>query len=203
MPYFYLDVSIAIVVAYLFGSISSAIVVCKLMGLPDPRTEGSGNPGTTNVLRIGGKKAAIFTLIGDVLKGVIPVLFAKWYGFDALPLSFVTFAAFFGHLYPVFFKFEGGKGVATAAGCLLALAWPIGLLVLGTWVLMAVLFRYSSLAALTAALVAPVYAWWLTNDDYTVMVCVMSGFLIYRHRGNIRKLVSGQEDQIGKKDKLN
>src|ERR1700722_7147497 len=136
----HLDTSIAIIIAYLFGSISSAIVTCKLMGLPDPRTQGSGNPGATNVLRIGGKKAAIITLVGDVLKGVIPVLAAKFYGFDTLSLSFITFAAFIGHLYPVFFKFEGGKGVATSFGCLIALAWPIGLSLMLTWILMAVIF---------------------------------------------------------------
>ena len=140
---FHLDTIIAILGAYLIGSISSAIVVSKLMGLPDPRTSGSGNPGATNVLRLGGKKAAIFTLIGDILKAVIPVLAAKWYGFDSLSLSLITFAAFLGHLYPIYFGFKGGKGVATAFGCLVALYWP--------WfsftkriVNLAIIFRYSS-----------------------------------------------------------
>lgn len=197
MPY--LLTLIAIVIAYLFGSISSAIVTCKLMGLADPRTQGSGNPGATNVLRIGGKKAAIITLFGDVLKGVIPVLLAKAYGFDTLSLSLITFAAFLGHLYPVFFRFEGGKGVATCLGCLLALAWPIGLALMATWLLMAITFRYSSLSSLTAAIFAPVFAWYFTNIDYTVMTLLMSALLIYRHRKNIQNLLSGKEDKIGKK----
>jgi glycerol-3-phosphate acyltransferase PlsY len=193
------DTYIAILLAYLIGSISSAIVVCKLMGLPDPRTQGSRNPGATNVLRIGGKKAAIITLLGDVLKGVIPVLIAKEYGFDTLSLSLITFAAFLGHLYPVFFRFEGGKGVATAFGCIIALSWPVGVALAATWLLMAILFRYSSLSALVAAIFAPLYMWYFTNWDYTVMACVISIFLIFRHRSNIRNLIAGKESKIGKK----
>ncbi|MDR3476627.1 MAG: glycerol-3-phosphate 1-O-acyltransferase PlsY [Gammaproteobacteria bacterium] len=201
MAHLQLDSYIAIVIAYLIGSISSAIVTCKIMGLPDPRNEGSGNPGTTNVLRIGGKKAAIITLMGDVLKGVIPVLAAKMLGFDTLTLSLITLAAFLGHLYPVFFRFQGGKGVATAFGCLVTLAWPVGVALLVTWVLVAAIFRYSSLAALTAAIAAPFFAWYFTNSDYTVMTVVMSLFLIYRHHKNIHNLISGKEDKIGKKKK--
>ena len=199
MPY--LDLIIAVIIAYLFGSISSAIVICKIMGLPDPRSQGSGNPGATNVLRIGGKKAAIITLVGDVLKGAIVVLAAKFYGFDTLGLSLITFAVFIGHLYPIFFRFEGGKGVATALGCWLALAWPVGLALLVTWLLMAVIFRYSSLAALVASLLAPFYAWYFTNLNFTVMAVCMSIFLIYRHRRNIRNLCAGKEDKIGAKKK--
>jgi glycerol-3-phosphate acyltransferase PlsY len=190
---------IAVILAYLFGSISSAIVTCKIMGYPDPRTQGSGNPGATNVLRFGGKKAAIITLAGDVLKGVVVVLAAKWMGFDILSLSLITFAVFFGHIFPLFFKFEGGKGVATAAGCLLALAWPVGSAALATWLLMALLFRYSSLAAVAAALCAPVYAWYFTNWDYTYMTTAMSVLLLLRHRKNIHNLLAGKEDKIGKK----
>jgi glycerol-3-phosphate acyltransferase PlsY len=192
---------IAVVLAYLIGSISSAVVTCKLMGLPDPRTEGSKNPGATNVLRIGGKKAAIITLIGDILKGVIPVLAAKAWGFGVFELSVITLAAFLGHLFPVFFRFVGGKGVATACGCWLALAWPVGVAVMVTWILVAVCFRYSSLSALVAALLGPVYAFVFTNVDYTVMGCVMSLILILRHGRNIRNLVLGKEDKInlGKK----
>lgn len=193
------DTLLAILIAYLFGSISSAVVVSKIMKLPDPRTEGSKNPGATNVLRIGGKKAAIATLLGDMLKGVIPVLAAEIYGFDALSLSLITFAAFIGHLYPVFFRFQGGKGVATALGCMLALAWPVGLAMIITWLFMAFTFRYSSLSALTAAVLAPLYTWYFTNWDYTIMVCVMSILLIYRHRSNIRNLCTGKESKIGKK----
>jgi glycerol-3-phosphate acyltransferase PlsY len=201
MDYFHADTITATLLAYMIGSISSAIVTCKLMGLPDPRTQGSHNPGATNVLRFGGKKAAIITLIGDVLKGVIPVLAAKLCGFDVLSLSLITFAAFLGHLYPIFFRFEGGKGVATAAGCLVALAWPVGLALIATWLLVAVIFRYSSLSALVAAIAAPFYAWYFTNLDYTVMSCAMSLLLIYRHRKNIQNLVNGKEDKIGKKKK--
>jgi len=196
---FHVDTLLAVLIAYLFGSISSAIVICKLMGLPDPRNEGSGNPGATNVLRIGGKKAAIITLFGDVIKGVIPVLAAKWYGLDTFGLSLVAFAAFLGHLYPVFFRFEGGKGVATAFGCLIALNWQVGLMLSGTWLVIAILFRYSSLAALTTSILAPIYMWYFTNTNYAVMTCVMSLLLIYRHRKNIRNLVTGKESKIGAK----
>lgn len=196
-----IDVIIAIIIAYLFGSISSAIITCKLMRLPDPRTQGSRNPGATNVLRIGGKKAAIITLLGDVLKGVIPVLAAKWYGFSTFDLTLITTAAFLGHLYPIFFRFEGGKGVATAFGCLIALAWPLGLALAATWLVMAVIFRYSSLSSLTAAILAPVYAWYLTNFDYTVMCGVIGLLLIIRHRSNIANLFAGRENKIGKKVK--
>jgi glycerol-3-phosphate acyltransferase PlsY len=199
MDHLHVDTIIATLLAYLMGSISSAIVTCKIMGLPDPRTQGSENPGATNVLRFGGKKAAIITLIGDILKGVIPVIAAKLYGFDIFSLAFITFAAFLGHLYPVFFRFQGGKGVATAAGCLVALAWPVGLALIATWLFIAVIFRYSSLSALIAAIAAPFYAWYFTNWDYTYMTIAMSLLLIYRHRKNIRNLLAGKEDKIGKK----
>lgn len=192
-----LDIIIATLISYLFGSISSAIITCKLMGLADPRTQGSRNPGATNVLRIGGKKAAIITLAGDVLKGVIPVLLAKAYGFDSLGMACVTAAAFFGHLFPIFFRFEGGKGVATAFGCIIALSLPVGLCLVGTWLLIAITTRYSSLAALLTALIAPFYMWYFTNETYTIMAVIISLFLIYRHRANIKKLVKGEETKIG------
>lgn len=199
MGHFTIETGIAIVIAYLFGSISTAIITCKIMGLPDPRQQGSGNPGATNVLRFGGKKAAIVTLLGDMLKGVIPVLAAKWYGFDALGLSLVAFAAFAGHLYPIFFRFQGGKGVATAFGCLVALSWPVGLALALTWLFIAAAFRYSSLAALITALLAPVYTLYFTNFTYTVTTCAISLLLIYRHRKNIRNLMAGKESKIGAK----
>ncbi len=199
MSYFHLDTVIAVIISYLIGSISSAIVVCKIMRLPDPRTQGSKNPGATNVLRIGGKKAAVITLLGDVLKGVVPVLAAKWYGLDTLSLSLVAFAAFFGHLYPIFFGFQGGKGVATAFGCMAALSWPVGLAMVATWLMVALIFRYSSLAALITALLAPIYTWYFTNWDYTITACAISILLIYRHRSNIHNLLAGTEDKIGEK----
>lgn len=190
----------AVIFAYLIGSISSAIIVCRLMGLPDPRTEGSRNPGATNVLRIGGKKAAIITLLGDTLKGVIPVLAAKAFGFDTEIVGLAMFAAFIGHLYPIFFRFEGGKGVATAIGGILALNFPAGLCWMATWSIMAYLFRYSSLASLTASALAPLYIWLMTDNWILVaIVALMSLILVIRHRSNIEKLMAGKESKIGKK----
>ena len=189
----------AILSAYLCGSISSAIVTCKLMGYPDPRLQGSGNPGATNVLRFGGKKAAIITLVGDTLKGLLVVLAAKWLGYTPPVLSIITLAVFLGHLYPIFFGFKGGKGVATAAGCLLALAWPIGVAAVLTWLSMALLFRYSSLAAIAAALLTPVYASFYTSADYGCLTTAISILLLFRHRHNLRKLWQGKEDKIGRK----
>lgn len=195
-----IETLLATIIAYLFGSISSAIVVCKVMGLPDPRTEGSNNPGATNVLRIGGKKAALLTLFGDLLKGFIPVLLAKWYGFDDVALSFITFAAFIGHLFPIFFRFEGGKGVATTIGCLLALNWIVGVCWLATWLIVAAIFRFSSLAALVASVLAPLYIWYFTQSvALTITLALIAVFLFYRHRTNIAKLLAGTESKIGKK----
>jgi acyl phosphate:glycerol-3-phosphate acyltransferase len=194
------EILLAALIAYLVGSLSSAIIVCKMMALPDPRTQGSGNPGATNVLRIGGKGAAIITLLGDMLKGVVPVLAAKWYGLSPIGLALVTFAAFIGHLFPIFFRFEGGKGVATTLGCLLALSWPAGLSWIGTWLMIAILFRYSSLAALITSLLAPVYTWYFThNVIFTITIALMSLILIYRHRSNMKNLLRGEEHKIGKK----
>lgn len=197
MPYF--EMIIGILIAYLFGSISSAVIVCKLAGLPDPRTQGSNNPGATNVLRIGGKVPAIITLLGDALKGLIPVLLAKWYGFDEVSLSLIAFAAFFGHLYPIFFRFQGGKGVATLLGCALGLSWLVGLEMISTWLIIAVIFRYSSLASLVTSLLAPFYMWYFTNWNFTIATIAMSILLIIRHRSNIQKLFKGQEKRIGEK----
>lgn len=192
-----LDYSL-ILAGYLFGSISSAIIICKLMRLPDPRTQGSNNPGATNVLRFGGKKAAAIVLLGDMVKGVIPILVARLAGADALVLAAVGFAAFIGHLYPVFFGFRGGKGVATAFGVFATLNWQVGLALIGTWLLMAKVFKISSLAALTAAVLTPLYLWWLSGEQYWVsMSIIMSAILIWRHRSNIQKLLSGKEDSIG------
>lgn len=185
-----------IMIAYGFGSISSAVITCKLLHLPDPRSQGSGNPGATNVLRIGGKKAALLTLLGDTLKGAVPVLIAKSLGFNPFILSLVAFAALIGHLYPVFFAFKGGKGVATAFGCLISLSWPVGLALLASWVIIYILFRISSLAALITAICAPFYAWYFTNPIYVILVCVMSVLLIYRHHSNIKKLFGGKEHRL-------
>jgi glycerol-3-phosphate acyltransferase PlsY len=188
---------VLIAVAYLMGSLSTAIIVCRLMGLPDPRTTGSQNPGATNVLRIGGKKAAAITLAGDAVKGLVPVLVA--YAFQQSPanLGIIGFAAFLGHLYPVFFSFKGGKGVATAFGAILGISWMVGLAVLATWLVMAKLFKISSLSALTAAVLTPLYFWLIeANVALVIISLVMSAMLIYRHRSNIRNLIKGTEDTI-------
>jgi glycerol-3-phosphate acyltransferase PlsY len=191
-----------IIGGYLLGSISSAILICRLMGLPDPRTEGSRNPGATNVARIGGKKAAALTLFGDMLKGLVPVLAAHAMHADVSILAGTALAAFLGHLYPVFFGFQGGKGVATALGVTFGLHWPVGLLTAGTWLLMAVLFRYSSLAALTASLAIPAgFAWLWPEAALVGAMCIMVALLFWRHRSNIANLLSGREGKIsfGKK----
>lgn len=182
-------------VAYLLGSISSAIVVCRLMGLPDPRAEGSGNPGATNVLRIGGKKAATITLFGDMLKGLLPVLLAQFLNVDPLVLAAVVLAAFLGHLYPVFFGFAGGKGVATSWGVFLGANWMVGAAVLLTWVVVYKLFNISSLSALVAAVLTPFYVYFMTGIPSLVFVSiVIVGMLIWRHKTNIQRLLAGEED---------
>ena len=209
-----------IVAAYLIGSISTAIVVCKLMGLPDPRSEGSGNPGATNVLRVGGKKAAAITLFGDMLKGFIPVFIASFYVdvgyidyaypvFLMSPLVFalVGLSAFLGHLYPVFFGFKGGKGVATMLGVLFGIHWMVGLATALTWLVMAKGFKISSLSALVATLLAPLYVFLILglyfkiNMDHALPLIITTGLmtaiLFWRHRSNIQNLLSGKEGKIG------
>lgn|SRR5690606_8286317 len=185
---------------YLFGSVSAAILVCRLLRLPDPRTEGSGNPGATNVLRVGGKKAAAMTLAGDLLKGTIPVLIARAITDDPLTLALVGVAAFFGHLYPVFFGFKGGKGVATGLGVLLGWHWAAFLLTALTWLVVAKLGRISSLAALTAFLLAPLYVWLITSEPaLTAATGVLTVATYWRHRSNIGKILAGTESRIGQK----
>ena len=191
---------VLIIFAYLSGSLSTAIIVSKLGGLPDPRTQGSGNPGATNMLRVGGKKAAALTLLGDMLKGLIPVALASALAAGDTTLALVGMAAFLGHLYPVFFGFRGGKGVATALGVLMGISWMGGLGALITWLFMAKVFRYSSLAALTAAVLAPLYMWLARPAPALLaMSLVMSALLLWRHRSNIRRLISGEEDKIARK----
>lgn len=188
------------VLAYLIGSLSFAVIVSRVLGLNDPRTYGSGNPGATNVLRSGNKVAAILTLVFDALKGFVPVWWCVQAGWPEEAVAAVGLGAFVGHLWPVFFKFEGGKGVATAAGVLLGIHPGMGGLVLLVWLLMAAVFRYSSLAALSASLAAPVIqAWMMGPGVLTVAVAVMSVLLIWRHAPNIRKLLAGQESKIGQK----
>lgn len=181
-------------VAYLVGSVSSAIIVCHLMGLEDPRQHGSGNPGATNVMRIGGKKAAAITLLGDALKGFIPVLTAKILGVDTMILSFVVFAAFLGHLYPIFFGFKGGKGVATTLGVTLGVTWLLGSIVAGTWFIVYKISKISSLSALVAAVLTPAYVWFITSDLYLLTIFILiSIILLWRHKSNIQRLLKGEE----------
>ncbi|AVP57648.1 glycerol-3-phosphate 1-O-acyltransferase PlsY [Pulveribacter suum] len=201
----------ATVAAYLLGSLSFAVIVSRLMGLNDPRTYGSKNPGATNVLRSGNKAAAVVTLLFDALKGWLPVVLVRWfgppYGLEEGTLALVGLAAFVGHLWPVFFRFEGGKGVATAAGVLLGISGWLGLATLATWVIIAFFFRYSSLASLVAAVFAPFFyvlgagMAWYSDARVGLAIAVMSGLLAWRHKDNIRRLVQGQESRLGAKKK--
>lgn len=194
----------AAVAAYLLGSLSFAVIVSRVMGLNDPRSYGSGNPGATNVLRSGNKLAAILTLIFDALKGWLPVWlvarFGEPYGLGEGAVALVGLAAFLGHLWPVFFRFQGGKGVATAAGVLLAFNPWLGLATLATWLIIAVFFRYSSLAAIVAAVFAPFFQMLMWGfDAIALAAAVMGALLIWRHAANIRKLLAGTESKLGQK----
>jgi glycerol-3-phosphate acyltransferase PlsY len=190
-----------VLAAYLLGSISSAVIVCRLMGLPDPRTQGSNNPGATNVLRIGGKKAAAITLVGDSLKGVLPMLAGHLLGIGPEGLAATGLAAFLGHLYPIFFGFQGGKGVATALGVQIGLWWPIGLSVAALWLFMAKVVRISSLSALVSMALAPVIVWWFWPEPSLVVAqTIITLILFWRHRSNIRNLLTGSEGPISGPD---
>lgn len=201
--------AIATVVAYLLGSLSFAVIVSRAMGLTDPRTFGSKNPGATNVLRSGSKKAAIITLLFDALKGWLPVLavryFGKPYGLEDGTVALMGLAAFLGHLWPVFFGFKGGKGVATALGVLFGTNLFLGLAVGATWLFVAYVSRYSSLSSLVAAVFAPAYymlgdgALWSAEKPITLALIVMGGLLIYRHNENIGRLIAGKESKLGAK----
>ncbi len=197
---------IVVVLCYLIGSISFAVVVSASMGLSDPRSYGSGNPGATNVLRSGNKKAAILTLIGDAFKGWFAVWLVKVlavrFNLSDLDIALAAIAVFIGHLFPIFFRFQGGKGVATAAGVLLAINPLLGLATLGTWLAIAFIFKYSSLAALVAAIAAPFYDVLIVGQNrITAAVGLMSALLIWRHRKNIENLFAGRESKIGGKKK--
>ena len=195
--------------AYLLGSLSFAVIVSRAMGLSDPRTYGSKNPGATNVLRSGSKLAAVVTLAFDALKGWLPVVLVRWfgkpYGLEEGTLALVGLAAFLGHLWPVFFRFVGGKGVATAAGVLLGVSGWLGLATLLTWAIIAFFFRYSSLASLAAAVFAPFFyilgggVAWYTDARVGLSIAVMSGLLAWRHKDNIKRLIEGKESRLGAK----
>lgn len=187
-----------IALAYVIGSIPFAVVSSKAFGLPDPRTYGSGNPGATNVLRTGRKGAAALTLLGDAAKGWVAVALAQHFAIGEAGIAAVAVAVFLGHLYPLFLGFKGGKGVATALGVLLALSGWLGLMVLLTWVAVAVAWRYSSLAGVVAAVLAPFYSAWLLGMGWLAGgVLLMGVMLVWRHRGNLRKLAAGTEPRIG------
>lgn len=192
----------AVVLAYLLGSVSFAVVVSRVMGLADPRSYGSRNPGATNVLRTGNKAAALLTLLGDAVKGWLAVFLAQQasarFGFQEGTIALVALAAFVGHLWPIWHRFQGGKGVATAAGILLALHWAVGLGTLATWLIIAFFFRYSSLAALVSAVFAPL--WWLMlfgPGPIAAAILVMALLLVWRHRANLANLMAGKESRIG------
>lgn len=202
---------LAVLVAYLMGSLSFAVVVSRLMGLSDPRTYGSQNPGATNVLRSGNKGAAVLTLLLDAFKGWLPVVLVKWYGADwglgDGTVALVGFAAFLGHLFPVFFGFKGGKGVATAAGVILAFNPWLGLAALATWLIIAIFFRYSSLASIVTAVFAPFFfllgggSVWEAPGAVVLSLTFMGLLLIWRHAENINRLIAGKESKLGSKKK--
>lgn len=184
---------------YLLGSVATAVLVSRALGAADPRSGGSGNPGATNVLRLAGRRAAALTLAGDVVKGAVPVLAAQAAGLPPGPVALAGLAAFLGHLYPVFFGFRGGKGVATAFGALLGMEPLLGGAVLATWLVVAGVSRYSSLAALASSVLAPVYAWIGSGLPVVVgAVSVMAALLVWRHRANVRRLLAGEEGRIGR-----
>ncbi len=203
----YLYLVLAVLLAYLLGSLSFAVIVSRAMGLKDPRSYGSKNSGATNVLRSGSKPAAVATLLLDGLKGWLPVVLVKWFGRDFGledgTVALVALAAFLGHLYPVFFKFKGGKGVATAAGVLLGIDWLLGLATLATWLIVAFFSRYSSLASLAAAAFVPMFyllgdrAAWYVDKSIVMVLIAISALLVYRHRENINKLLKGTESKLG------
>ncbi len=189
-----------ILAGYLIGSIASAVLICRMLGKDDPRSEGSLNPGATNVLRLHGKKAAALTLSGDAVKGFIPVFLVGLSGAPDSVTALTALAAFLGHLFPLFFGFRGGKGVATFVGVLFGMYWLLGLSFALTWLMMALVFRYSSLAALTAACMTPLYCLWLyPSSAYALVNTLMAALLLWRHESNIRNLLSGKESKLGAK----
>ncbi len=189
---------IMIIFAYLLGSISSAVLICRLLRLPDPREVGSNNPGATNVLRIGGKKAAASVLLCDMLKGTIPVWAGYFLRIEPLLLGIIAIAACLGHMYPLFFHFKGGKGVATAFGAIAPIGLSLTGMIMATWLAVAVVFRYSSLAAIVTVLLAPFYTW-LVKPQYTLPVAMLCCLIIFRHHQNIKRLFAGTEPKVGEK----
>lgn len=191
-------VLVMIILAYLLGSISSAVLICRVCHLPDPRTQGSKNPGATNVLRVGGKWAAIAVLLCDVLKGMLPVWASYFLNIQPLMLGFIGLAACLGHIYPLFFHFKGGKGVATALGTMAPIGLDLTGMVMATWVVTFFFSRYSSLAAVVTSLLAPFYTW-MVKPQYTIPVAMLSCLIIFRHYQNIKRLIDGSEPKVRSK----
>ena len=186
-----------LIASYLIGSISSAVIICKVLGMPDPRTQGSKNPGATNVLRLGGKKIAAFVLTFDGLKGAIPVIIGHYLELGLTQLTLITLCAFLGHIFPVFFRFRGGKGVATYLGGLIVINFLVGLIFSLIWLLVAKVLKISSLAALIATALSPFYFYLITSDMVsTLIIGLISLFIFYTHRGNIKRLINKEEDVI-------
>ena len=188
-----------LIASYLLGSISSAIIICKIVGLPDPRTKGSKNPGATNVLRIGGKKIAAFVLLFDGLKGALPVILAHYLGFSLFELTIILLCAFLGHIFPIFYGFKGGKGVATYLGGLIGLNFFVGLTFSIIWLIVAKVIKISSIAALTATLLSPIYFYFITTHNLkaTLIIFLINLFIYFTHRANIKRVMNGEEEVIG------
>ena len=185
--------------SYLLGSISSAIIICKICNLPDPRTKGSGNPGATNILRIGGKKLAAFVLIFDGLKGAIPVMLAHYFGLNLFELTIILLSAFLGHVFPIYYGFKGGKGVATYLGGLIGLNFFVGLTFSIIWLIVAKVMKVSSIAALNATVLSPIYFYFITTHNVraTMVIFLINLFIYFTHRENIRRIMNGEEGVIG------
>ena len=198
----YFNIILFTVLAYIIGSFSTAIITCKVMGIEDPRNTGSNNPGATNVLRHGGKKAAIITLFGDMLKGLIPVLLVTQLQLEAPVIALVGLFALLGHVFPVYYSFKGGKGVATYYGVILGMSWQVGLIALVIWLLVAAILKISSLSALISIFATPFILWYFTQSiELTAAVALMSIVVFWRHKKNIKSLLQGSEAKIGKSAK--
>ena len=189
-------------VAYLVGSVSSAVLISRLFRLPDPRKNGSGNPGATNVLRIGGRFPAVLVLLSDILKGTIPVYSAYFMGIPPVALGLIAIAACLGHIYPLYFQFNGGKGVATAFGAMLPIGPSLAGLLIASWAVVVFIWGYSSLGALVSVMLAPVFTWFI-KPQYTLRVAMLSILIIFRHRDNIKRLWAGEESKVWDKGKAN
>lgn len=189
-------------VAYLIGSVSSAVLISRLFRLPDPRKNGSGNPGATNVLRIGGRFPAVLVLLSDILKGTIPVYSAYFMGIPPVALGLIAIAACLGHIYPLYFQFNGGKGVATAFGAMLPIGPSLAGLLIASWAVVVFIWGYSSLGALVSVMLAPVFTWFI-KPQYTLPVAMLSILIIFRHRDNIKRLWAGEESKVWDKGKAN